>query len=323
MRAVVVSDRGGPETLTVVDVPPPRPGPGEVAVDVSAAGVNFLDVYHRTGYYQKPLPFTPGVEGCGVITAIGPGVSGLAVGDRVGWVLHTGAYAEQMVILAERVVPVPAALSDDMVAGGLMHGTAARYLTASTYRVSPGDTVLVHAAAGGMRLLVTQLARKRGARVLATTAGPVAARLAREAGAEEVIIYREQNVAAEISRLTGGMGVDVVYDGLGKIMFETSLACLRPRGTLVLMAEMSGRVPPVDPAVLTAGSFFFTRPVLTHHVARRDELEAAAGEVFGWLGDGTLRPRLGRRYPLQDAPDAHRDLETRRDRGKPVILPQV
>jgi NADPH:quinone reductase len=323
MRAVMVSERGGPETLTVVNVSAPRPGPGEVAVDVSAAGVNFLDIYYRTGYYQKPLPFTPGVEGCGVITALGLGVSGLAVGDRVGWVLHTGAYAEQMVILAERVVPVPAALPDDLVAGGLMHGMAARYLTAATYRVGPGDTVLVHAAAGGMRLLVAQLAKARGARVFATAAGPVGARFARDAGAEEVLEYREQDVAAEIRRLTGGTGVDVVYDGLGKITFETSLACLRPRGTLVLMAEMSGRVPPVDPALLTAGSFFFTRPVLTHHVARRDELEAAAREVFGWLGDGTLRPRLGRRYPLHDAVDAHRALETRRDSGKPVILPQV
>ncbi len=307
----------------MADVPAPRPGPGEIAVDVTAAGVNFLDVYHRTGYHQKPLPFTPGVDGCGTVAAIGPGVSGRIVGDRVGWVLHTGAYAERMVIQADRAVPVPCSVPDDVAAAGLMHGMAARYLTTSTYQVGPDDTILVHASTGGMRLLVAQLAKARGARVIATVGDAIGARLAREAGADAVIFHREQDVVAETRRLTLGTGVDVVYDGLGQLMFKTSLACLRPRGTLVLMAELTGRVAPFDPALLTAGSFFFTRPVLSHHIAHRDELEAAARDVFAWLGDGTLRPRIGRRYLLDDAAAAHQDLEARRDTGKPVILPNA
>lgn len=323
MRAVVVAERGGPDKLAIVDLPTPRPGPGEVTVDVTAAGVNFLDVYQRTGYYQKPLPFTPGVEGCGVVVAAGAGVTGLSAGDRVAWVLHTGAYAERMVILAERVVPVPAALPDELVAAGVMHGMAARYLTASTYRVRAGDTVLVHAASGGMRLLVAQLAATRGARVIATAGGPEGARFARDAGAGVVLSARDHDIVAEVRRLTAGTGADVVYDAVGQATFQTSLACLRPRGTLVLMGEMSGRVPPVDPALLTAGSIFFTRPVLTHHVTLRHDLEAAALDVFGWLGDGTLRPRIGRQYPLKDAAAAHQVLELRRDSGKPVLLPQA
>jgi NADPH2:quinone reductase len=322
MRAVVVSRRGGPETLALVDIPAPDPGPGEVAVDVTAAGVNFLDIYYRTGYYEKPLPFTPGVEGCGVIAGTGPGVTGLAVGDRVGWVLHTGAYAERMVIPAERVVPVPAAVPDDLVAAGLLHGMSARYLTAASYPVGAGDTVLVLAATGGMRLLVLQLAKLKGARVIATSASPEGTRTARAAGADWVLFPRKHDIAAEARRLTGGAGVDVVYDAVGQASFTTSLACLRPRGTFVLMAEMSGRVKPFDPALLTAGSFLFTRPVLMHHVARRDELEAAAHDVFTWLGDGTLTPRMGRRYPLEEAAAAHRDLEARRDTGKPLVLPR-
>ncbi|MBV9451286.1 MAG: quinone oxidoreductase [Streptosporangiaceae bacterium] len=323
MRAVVVSERGGPESLAVVDLPTPRPGPGEVVVDVTAAGVNFLDVYQRTGYYQKPLPFTPGVEGCGLVAAIGPGVNGVGVGDRVGWVLHTGAYAERMVILAERLVPVPAELPDTVAAAGLMHGMAARYLTTSTYQVGTSDTVLVHAATGGMRLLVAQLAKMKGARVIATAATAELARSAWDAGADAVLLPREQDIPAQARRLTGGAGVDVVYDGIGRVSFSTSLACLRPRGTLVLMAELSGRVPAIDPSLLTVGSFFLTRPVLTHHVARRHELEAAARDVLTWLGDGTLTPRMGRKYPLEEAAAAHRDLEARRDSGKPVILPQL
>jgi NADPH2:quinone reductase len=323
MRAIVVSRRGGPETLAVVDIPAPRPGPGEIAVDVTAAGVNFLDVYHRTGHYEKPLPFTPGVDGCGIVAALGPGVSGLAIGDRVGWVLHTGAYAERMVILAERAVPVPAAVPDDVVAAGLMHGMSARYLTTSTYPVGPGDTVLVHAPTGGMRLLVAQLAKVKGARVIATVGDEARARIARDAGADAVLFRREQDIAAETRRLTAGAGVDVVYDSLGQMMFKTSLACLRPRGTLVLMAELTGPVAPFDPALLTAGSFFFTRPVLAHHIARSHELEAAAREAFTWLGDGTLTARMGRKYPLEGASVAHEDLEARRANGKPIILPQA
>lgn len=323
MRAVVVSRHGGPEVLAVDEVPAPRAGPGEVVVDVTAAGVNYLDIHHRTGHYEKPLPFTPGIDGCGVVATVGPGVRGIAPGDRVGWVLHTGGYAEQMVIPAERVVPVPETVPDDVAAAGLMHSMAARYLTSSTYDVGSADTILVHLATSGMRLLVAQLAAKKGARVIATAAAPDAIQLLRDAGADAVLNYREQHIVSEVRRLTAGEGVSVVYDGVGRATFRASLACLRPRGTLVIMAEISGRVAPVDPALLTARSVFLTRPVLTHHITSRDELAAAARDVGRWLGDGTLIARIGRPYSLDDAAEAHRDLASRRDRGKPIIVPRL
>jgi NADPH2:quinone reductase len=307
----------------MVEVPAPRPGPGEIVVDVTAAGVNFLDIYFRTGHYEKPMPFTPGIEGCGAINAIGNGVRGFSVGDRVAWAQCNGSYAEQIVMQAAQAVVVPDTISDEMAAAGLLHGMAARYLTTSTYKVGPGDTVLVQGGTGGMRLLVVQLAKSKGARVFVTTARKDLAQLAFASGADAVISYARQNVAAEVRRLTDGEGVDVVYDGLGRVTFDASLACLRPRGTLVIMSELTGPVPPIDPARLTTGSFFLTRPVLGHHIERREDLEASARDVFTWIRDGTLSVRTGQLHPLQNAPDAHRELEARRDTGKPVLLPHA
>lgn len=321
MRSIVVSQRGGPDTLALTEVPAPRPGPGEVLVDVTAAGVNFLDIYYRTGFYDKPLPFTPGVEGCGTVAAVGTGVRGFAAGDRVAWAQGAGSYAEQIVIPAERAVVVPDVLSDEEAATGLLHGMAARYLTTATYRVSPGDIVLVQGGTGGMRLLVAQLAKAKGAVVLVTVADDQGARVAQSAGADAVICPPAQDVVAEVRKLTSGAGVNVVYDGLGRVSFNASLACLRRRGTLVIMAELTGPVPPIDPKRLTAGSFFVTRPILRHHIERRAELTASAREVFAWIHDRTLRPLAGGSYPLEKAADAHRELEARRDTGKPLIRP--
>jgi NADPH:quinone reductase len=323
MRAIVVSRRGGPEVLAVAETAAPRPGPGEIVADVAAAGVNFLDIYHRTGHYQKALPFTPGVEGCGTVVATGPGVTEVAAGDRVCWVLHPGSYAEQIVIPTSRVVRIPDAAPNVAVAAGLLHGMAARYLTTSTYQVGPGDTVLVQAATGGMRLLVAQLAKARGARVIATVGTPGEMPVARAAGADDVLCYQHRDLAAQVRQLTGGAGVDVVYEALGRAGVEVGLACLRPRGTLAMITELSGPVTALDPAKLSAGSFFFTRPVLAHHVSRRRDLEESVGDVVRWLSDGTLRPRIGRCYPLSDSASAHRALEERRDTGKPVIQPRA
>ena len=319
MRAIVVERRGGPETLTLTAVPAPRPGPGELLVRVTAAGVNYLDVFHRTGHYDKPLPFIPGIDGCGVVTGTGPGAAGFGIGDRVAWVMQPGSYAEQVALPAERAVTPPAGVSDTTAAAGLMHGLAARYLTEQTYPVGPGTTVLVRGAGAGMRLLVTQLAVAKGARVIAVVV-PRDARLAREAGAEVITGLPPDRVTARVQELTSRAGVDVIYDGVGAAAFTSNLACLRPRGLLAVIAELSGAIPPFDPALLTAGSFYFTRPVLGHHIWRRQDLETGARDVFRWLSDGTLRPRLDQCYPLADADDAHRALEQRHT-GKPVLLP--
>lgn len=325
MKAIEVTRHGGPEVLRLVEVDRPEPGTGEVLVAVEAAGVNFIDTYQRRGVYPREAPFVLGVEGTGTVTAIGPDVTGLRTGDRVAWSDAPGSYAEQVVVRAERAVPVPDGVPSDLATAALLQGLTAHYLTRSTHEVVPGESVLVHAAAGGTGRLVTQMATRFGGRVIATVSTEAKADLAREAGAAEVVLYRDlssEELAAEVRQLTGGEGVAVVYDGVGAATFEASLAALRPRGLLALFGAASGQVPPFDLARLNgAGSLFVTRPTLAHHVATRQELLDRAADVFAWIEDGTISPRVGGRYPLADAAAAHTDLESRGTTGKLVLLP--
>ena len=324
MRAVVVTQPGGPEVLEVQDRPIPEPGTGEVRVDVRAAGINFTDVYQRTGLYAVPTPFVLGSEGSGVVSAVGSDVPDLRLGQRIAWAQGPGSYAEQVVVRAAAAVPVPDALPDDVAAGALLQGMTAHYLLNSTYAVQPGDTVVVHAAAGGVGLLLTQLAKAKGARVIGTVGPSVAgqdkAALAREAGADVVLGY--DGFADEVRRLTDGLGVPVVFDSVGATTVDGSLASLRRRGMLVLFGQSSGVVPPLEPRrLMTGGSLYVTRPTMGDYLASREELLWRAGDVFGALVDGSLDLRIGGRYALADAADAHRDLEARRTTGKLVLLP--
>jgi NADPH2:quinone reductase len=322
MRAIRVERYGGPEMLQLVELEAPRPGPGQVLVDVAASGVNYVDRYHCTGLYPVPLPLVPGVEGAGTVVAAGEGVTGPAPGDRVGWVAAPGSYAGQVVVDADRAIPLPDGVSEELAAAVLLQGVTAQYLTASTYPVREGDTVLVHAAAGGVGLLLTQLARRRGGRVLATVSTEEKAALARAAGADEVIRYDRVDFAGEARRLTSGEGVAAVYDGVGRATFDGSLASLRPRGMLVLFGNASGPVPAFEPARLqAAGSVYLTRPSLAHYTLSREELLSRAGEVLGLVAAGELDVRIGGRYPLADARRAHEDLEGRRTTGKLLLLP--
>lgn len=323
MRAVVVERTGGPEALEVRDIVVPEPGPGEVRVEVAAAGVNFIDVYKRTGAYPMQVPFVVGAEGGGTVRAVGGGVSGVAVGDRVAWAMVDGAgYAEQVVVPADRVVPVPEAVDLVDAAAVLLQGMTAQFLSTSTYPARPGQTALLHAAAGGVGLLLTQMLADKGVRVLATTSTEEKAELARGAGAAEVIRYTEADVVEEVRRLTDGRGVDVVYDGVGRSTFDAGLDCLVPRGMMVLFGASSGAVPPLDPQVLNRkGSLFLTRPSLAHYIATREELLERSLAVFGLVADGRLDVRVGGRYALEDAARAHEDLEARRTTGKLVIVP--
>jgi NADPH:quinone reductase len=311
MRAALIRRHGGPEVLEISDVPPPEPAPGQLLVDVAAVGVNFRDVYEREGAYGGELPTVIGAEGAG---SVADG------GGRVAWVAAPRSYAEQVVVDAEKAVPVPDDISDELAAAALLQGITAHYLTTSTHEVQAGETVLVHAAAGGVGRLLTQLAAMRGGRVIATTSTDEKARLAREAGAAEVIGY--DGFAERVRELTDGRGADAVYDGVGAATFDESLASLRPRGDMVLYGAASGRVPPFDPMRLEhGGSLYLTRPSIRHYTARRDELLARAGEVFGWIADGRLDVRIGGRYPLEDVRRAHEDLEARRTTGKLLLLP--
>ncbi|MGH4007242.1 MAG: quinone oxidoreductase family protein [Pseudonocardiaceae bacterium] len=324
MRAIQVTETGGPEVLRLAELPDPEPGPGQLLVELAAAGVNYIDTYFRSGAYPMPLPFIPGSEGAGTVIAAGPGTGGIEVGDRVAWASSLGSYAERALVPAEQALPVPDGLDTEIAAGSLLQGMTAHYLTVSVHPVQPGDTVLVHAAAGGMGQLLTQLATARGGRVIGTVSTPEKERLAREAGAADVIRYTEtDDVAGEVRRLTGGQGVAAVYDGVGASTFDASLASLRPRGMLALYGAASGRVPPVDPMRLNAaGSVFLTRPMLAHYVATRDELTWRAGEVFDAIQDGSLRISIGGRYPLAEARRAHQDLQGRRTTGKLLLLPR-
>ncbi|KOX17619.1 NADPH--quinone reductase [Saccharothrix sp. NRRL B-16348] len=321
-KAVVVRATGGPEALEFTDVEAKSPGPGELLVDVAAAGVNFIDCYHREGRYPLPLPFGLGQEGAGRVSAVGPDVTGFAVGDRVAWAQSLGSYAEQAVVPAKGAVPVPDGVDDDTAGALLLQGLTAHYLIASAYPAQKDDTVLVHAAAGGVGLLLVQLAKARGARVIGTVSTAAKEELAREAGADEVIRYDQVDFAPEVRELTDGVGVAAVYDGVGATTFDGSLASLKPRGVLVLFGASSGAVPPLDPMRLNkAGSVFLTRPSLAAYVATREEQEWRTGELFAAVLDGSLAVRIGGRYPLAEARRAHEDLEGRRTTGKLLLIP--
>lgn len=323
MRAVLVNETGGPEVLVARDLPTPDPGPGELLVDVAAAGVNFIDVYYRMGAYPLPTPFVAGSEGAGVVRKIGDGVTSFREGDHVAWAMVPNAgYAEQVIVPEVRAVPIPAGIDDETAGAVLLQGMTAHYLTRSTYPAKSGETALVHAAAGGVGLLLTQVLTARGVRVIATTSTESKAALALGAGASEVIRYDIDNVAEEVSRLTDSQGVDVVYDGVGQATFDSSIDSLRPRGMFVLYGAASGKVAPVDPLLLLAkGSLFFTRPSLAHYVADRGELLQRAREVFGWVTSGDMSVRVGARYSLEQAQQAHQDLEGRLTTGKSLIIP--
>ena len=321
MRAVMVSEHGGPGTLQVTDVPVAQPGPGELLVDVAAVGVNFADIYAREGRYPyaHELPFVLGQEGAGTVTATGPGTE-FAVGDRVAWTGAGGCYAEQAVVAAASAVPVPDGIDLATAAAVLLQGMTAHYLCFSAYPVSQDDPVVVHAAAGGVGLLLTQLVKMRGGLVVATTSSPDKAALAREAGADFLAGY--EDFGDVVRQVTGGDGAAVVYDGVGQATFEASLAALRRRGYLVLYGAASGPVPPFDLQRLNpAGSLFVTRPTLAHYVATREELLWRAGDLFGWISEGRLAVRVGGRYPLHAAAQAHEDLAGRRTTGKLLLLP--
>jgi NADPH2:quinone reductase len=323
MRAVVVTKTGGPEVLVAEDRPTPDPGLGEMRVDVAAAGVNFIDVYFRTGAYPMPTPFVAGSEGAGVVSAVGSGVTEFQEGDHVAWAMVPGAgYAEQVIVPVARAVLVPDGIDDETAGAVLLQGLTVHYLTRSTYPVRPGETALVHAAAGGVGLLLTQVLTSMGVRVIATTSTPDKEALARGAGAAEVIRYDTEDVSTQIARLTGARGVDVVYDGVGRSTFEGSINSLRPRGMFVSYGSASGKVAPVDPTLLMSkGSLLFTRPTLGHYVATRDELLERSRELFGWIASGQLSVRVGARYTLDQARKAHEDLETRGTTGKSLIIP--
>lgn len=320
--AIQVNRTGGPEVLELAELETAAPGSDEVLVDVAAAGVNFIDTYQRSGLYSLELPFVLGQEGAGTVAAVGKEVRDCAVGDRVAWTGQIGSYAQQVRLPAEAAVRVPAGVSDDIAAATLLQGITAHYLVASTYPVAAGDTILVHAAAGGVGLVLTQLATARGARVIGTVSTQAKEKLARAAGADEVIRYDQVDFASRTRELTSGEGVVAVFDGVGKSTVDGSLGCLRPRGTLALFGAASGPVPPIDPQRLnTAGSVYLTRPKVIDYTRTRAELEWRAGELFDAITDGSLNIRIGGRYPLRDARIAHEDLEGRRTTGKLLLVP--
>lgn len=322
MRAVIVREHGGPEVLALVDQPTPEPGAGEVLVDVVAAGVNFIDIYQRSGTYPMELPYVVGSEAAGTVRALGEGVQELSVGDRVAWAMvpGTGA-AEQAVVPVDKVVRVPSGVELEQAAAVMLQGMTAHYLVRSTFPAQGGQTALVHAAAGGVGLLLCQLLHNAGVRVIGTASTQEKAELARGAGADEVVHYRDEDLITEVRRLTDGAGVDVVYDGVGKDTFAAGLELLRPRGTMVLFGAASGPVPPLDPQELNAhGSIYLTRPSLAHYLLDRGELEWRAGEILGAVADGSLNVRIGGRYPLAEVARAHTDLAAGRTTGKCLLL---
>jgi NADPH2:quinone reductase len=322
MKAIRVHAPGGPDALRLEDVAPPVPGPGHVLVRIEAAGVNFVDVYQRSGLYKTALPFTPGQEAAGRVTAVGPGVTEPPVGARVAYAGVLGAYAEAAVVPADRVVPLPDTVSAKQAAAAMLQGTTAHYLATTTYVLRRGDTCLVHAAAGGVGLLLCQIAKLRGARVLGTVSTRDKAALARQAGADDVLLYTEQDFETEAKRLTNGAGLQVIYDSVGKTTFEKGLNCLAPRAMMVLYGQSSGPVGPFDPQLLNQkGSLFLTRPSLGHYIATRGELLARAGEILGWIETGTLKLRIAHEFSLAQAAEAHRQLEGRKTTGKVLLIP--
>ena len=322
MRAIRIHEFGDPEVYRYEEIPEPVPGAGEVLVAIEAVGVNFIEVYQRTGLYPVALPATPGSEAAGTVVAVGPGATEFRAGDRVAWQGGSGAYAERAAVPADRLVPLPEDVSTKQGAAAMLQGMTAHYLACSTFPLKPGDACLVHAAAGGVGLLLCQIAKRRGARVIGTVSTPEKAALARAAGADEVILYVEQDFEAEVRRATDGAGVQVVYDSAGRTTFERSLRCLAPRGMMVLYGQSSGPVGAFDPQVLNQrGSIFLTRPVLGHYTATRAELLQRANEVLGWVRDGTLRLRIEHEFPLSQAAEAHRQLQGRATTGKLLLIP--
>ncbi|WP_182878237.1 quinone oxidoreductase family protein [Microbispora sp. H10670] len=323
MRAIVVTERGGPEVLTLAERPRPVPGPGEVLVRIAVAGVNYHETYERSGLYPRRLPYVPGKEAAGTVVAWGEGVTGFEVGDRVCGVDFAGPYAEFALVPAGRLVPVPPGLSLETTAAVLLQGLTAHFLTAEAYRVRPGDSVLVHAAAGGTGLILTQVVTLMGGRVIGTVSTVEKEELARAAGAVEVVRYSETDVVAEVRRLTDGTGVSAVYDGVGKATFHSSLACLRRRGTLVLYGQASGLVSGFQPQRLAAGSLTLIRPMLPDFIVADDELRHRAAQVFTWVARGDLNVRIGGRYGLSEAGHAHGDLQGRKTSGKLLLIPAL
>jgi len=322
MKAIQIHATGGPEVLQLVELPIPVPGPGQVLVRVEATGVNFIEIYFRKGVYKATLPVTLGSEAAGTVEELGTGVTGFAAGDSVVSTSVIGSYAEYALVPAAQLVKVPEGLSLETAAAAILQGMTAHYLAISTFPLKKGDTALVHAGAGGVGLLLTQIAARIGARVITTVSTKAKADLSREAGASDVILYTEQDFEAEVKRLTRGKGVDVVYDSVGKTTFEGSLNCLHPRGMMVLFGASSGPVPPFDPIQLNSkGSLFLTRPTLWHYIATRAELEWRAGDVLGWVAKGELKVRAEHTYPLADAAQAQIDLEERKTTGKVLLVP--
>jgi NADPH2:quinone reductase len=322
MRAIQMEKTGGPEVLELREVSTPVAGAGEALVKIEACGVNFIDTYLREGRYPAQLPFVPGQEAAGTVVGVGDGVTSVKTGDRVAWCGVMGTYAEFAVAPVSKLVSLPDGISTQQAAAAMLQGMTAHYLTHSTYAIQRGDAVLIHAGAGGVGLLLIQMAKRLGARVLTTVSSEAKAALARDAGADEVILYTQEDFAKRVRELTGGEGVAVVYDGVGKTTFEGSLACLRPRGLLALYGGSSGAVPPFDLLQLSAkGSLYVTRPKLNDYMATREELEKRAGDVLGWVAEGALKLRLEHMYPLAEAAQAHRDLEGRKTTGKLLLIP--
>jgi NADPH:quinone reductase len=323
MKAVRIHVPGGPDTLRYEDVPEPTPKPGHAVVKVDAAGLNYIDVYYRTGQYKAELPMTLGMEAAGTVAAVGGNVSEVKVGDKVAYTGTPGAYAEFALVPADRLIVLPAGLNTKQGAAAMLQGMTAHYLACTTWPLKGGETCLVHAAAGGVGLLLCQIAKMRGARVIGTVSTEDKAKLAREAGADEMILYTERDFAEEVKRLTGGRGLQVVYDSVGKDTFDRGFACLAPRGMMVLYGQSSGPVGPFDVAKLAAGgSLFLTRPSLVSYTATRAELVQRAGEVLGWIRDGKLKLRTEFEFALKDAAEAHRALEGRRTTGKVLLIPK-
>jgi len=322
MKAIRVSEKGGPEVLKLEDIAEPAPGNGEVLIDVEATGVNFIEVYQRVGLYDLPKPFTLGAEAAGTVRAVGEGVSDLEVGDRVVTQNVKGAYAERGVVAANTCVKIPDGLSSKTAAAVWLQGLTAQYLVDSVFPLKKGDRALVHAAAGGVGLLLCQMAKMRGAFVIGTASTPDKRELAKKAGADEMIDYTTQDFAAEARRITNGAGVDVVYDSVGKTTFDKSIDCLRRRGMMALFGQSSGPVPPMDPQLLNRkGSLFLTRPKLGDYVATREELLSRGNELLGWVKSGKLDVRIGAEFPLSQAAEAHRALEARKTTGKVLLVP--
>jgi NADPH2:quinone reductase len=322
MKAIQIQKNGGPEVMNLTELPAPEAAAGQALVKVEAAGVNFIDVYHRNGLYPVQLPYVLGVEGSGTVSQIGSGVDTLATGDRVAWASSAGTYAQYVAVPADKVVKIPEAIGFPEAAAAMLQGMTAHYLAVDTYPIQKGDTVLIHAGAGGVGQLLIQVAKNRGARVLATVSTEAKAELARKAGADEVILYTQKDFEEEVKRLTEGAGVNAVYDGVGQTTFLKSLACLRRRGMLVSFGQSSGKIQPIEPALLgSKGSLYLTRPSLFHYIADRASLERRASEVLEWIVKGELVLHIGEKLPLAEAAEAHRRLEARKTMGKVLLIP--